>query len=246
MLKRVFSVELMKMKRSKLWFLILMGPIIGVMLGVWNFLQNIDIFIQTKEDNGWLEAWTQVGLFYSSLIYPVLIGVYAALLCRNEHIGGGWKALLALPVKRSTVYLSKLIVIILLIAVTQMFLMIFYLVIGLLFSIPGNIPWMILLGFMFKGWLATLPLAAIQLILSINWNSFGLPLAINIIFTLPVMLAVNTSYGQFYPWAQPALAMSPYDETPIQSLPIFYTLVLITFCLGVIGGLIKFNTSDIE
>ncbi|MED4262469.1 ABC transporter permease, partial [Priestia aryabhattai] len=81
MFKKVFSVELMKMKRSNLWLLILMGPIIGVILGVWNFLQNIDIFIQTKEDNGWLEAWTQVGLFYCSLIYPVLIGVYAALLC---------------------------------------------------------------------------------------------------------------------------------------------------------------------
>ncbi|MGE7676364.1 ABC transporter permease [Lysinibacillus sp. NPDC094403] len=244
MFTRLFSVELLKMKRSNYWLLVIIGPVIGVSLGLWNFFQNIDVFIVSKDDNGWLEAWTQVELFYSSLIYPILVGVFAALVCRSEHTGRGWKMLLALPVTRSKVYMSKLVLIILLVAWTQMCLLIFYLCLGWILSIPGTIPWRLLLGFIAKGWLATLPLAAIQLILSIKWSSFSIPIAINIILTLPVLLAVNSSYGQFYPWAQPALAMSPPDETPIQSLSVFYTVILITFSISIISGLIKFNKSD--
>lgn len=40
-------------------------------------------------DNAWIEAWTQVALFMGPFVLPILVGIYAAFVCRGEHVGGG-------------------------------------------------------------------------------------------------------------------------------------------------------------
>nr|WP_240627252.1 ABC transporter permease [Thermoflavimicrobium daqui] len=156
-------------------------------------------------------------------------------------MGNGWKQILALPVKRSTIFLSKLFMVILLLAGTQTLLLIFFLLLGSLFQIPSPLPFLEILVFTGKGLYATFPLAAIQLIISIYYRSFGVPLAINIAFTLPVL----TVYGQYYPWAQPALAMSPADETPLDSLLRFYILISVLFIMITYIGIKVFEKRDL-
>jgi lantibiotic transport system permease protein len=47
-------------------------------------------------------------------------------------------------------------------------------------------------------------LVALQLWMSMIWKNFAVPFAINVIFTLPTILAVNSErFGPYYPWAQP-------------------------------------------
>ena len=56
----------------------------------------------------------------------------------------------------------------------------------------------------FGGWVATFPLVALQLWISVMWKSFAAPFAVNVVFTLPSILAVNSkTFGPYYPWAQP-------------------------------------------
>ncbi|MBY7141930.1 ABC transporter permease [Virgibacillus sp. NKC19-3] len=243
MLKDLLLVELMKTRRSKLWLLVLIGPVLGVIFALGNFYFNYDVFMD-EGGNGWLEAWTQVQIFYSPLIFPILTGVYAALVCRTEHVGNGWKQLLSFPIKRSHIYISKLIIVCLLLALTQVLLFLFFVAAGMITDISNDIPWMALLGFITKGWLASLPLAAIQILASIYWSSFGAPLALNIGLSLPALLIANSSFGQFYPWAQPMLAMSPADESPIPSYMVFYMLVLGLFLVITLIGIATFKKRD--
>ena len=52
------------------------------------------------------------------------------------------------------------------------------------------------------GWIATFPLAALQLWLSMVWKSFAMPFAVNVIFTLPTILVINSDKAApYYPWA---------------------------------------------
>ncbi|WP_455920281.1 ABC transporter permease [Priestia megaterium] len=237
-MKEILNVEKLKLKRSKIWILYILGPLIGVMLAYTNFYNNYELFVQPG-DNEWIEAWTQVAIFMGPFVLPIMVGVYAAFVCRSEHVSGGWKQLLALPVQRTKIFLGKFLITATMIAVTLFMVLILFLGVGLVKGINGELPMLTLIGYCIKGFLACLPLMLLQLIISIRSKTFGIPLAVSIVFTLPAIIVASTPLGQIYPWTQPMLAMSPTDESPIESYFTFYTLLSI---LSV--GLLYFGTRN--
>ncbi|MFJ7995146.1 ABC transporter permease [Peribacillus frigoritolerans] len=242
-LKNILYVERLKLKRSKLWLLYLIGPLLGVSLAYINFFKNYDLFMQPG-DNAWIEVWTQVALFMGPFVLPIMVGIYATLVCRNEHVGGGWKQLLALPIKHSEIFLGKFLTVVKMVIITMLILLIFFIGFGYIKGVEVSLPIFTILGFMFRGILACLPLIILQLIISIRAKTFGIPLAVSIVFTLPAIIVASTPLGQIYPWTQPMLAMSPEDESPIQSYFLFYTLVIGTFIVFLIYGLRSFTKQD--
>lgn len=195
-------------------------------------------------DNAWVEVWTQVALFMGPFVLPILVGIYAALVCRGEHVGGGWKQLLALPLKHSEIFLGKFLTVVRMVTITMLILFIFFIGFGFIKGVEGDFPILTILGFMIRGILACLPLALLQLIISIRAKTFGIPLAVSIIFTLPAIIIASTPLGQIYPWTQPMLAMSPEDESPIQSYFLFYSLLIGTFIVLLLYGLRSFTKRD--
>ncbi|WP_340085124.1 ABC transporter permease [Siminovitchia sp. FSL H7-0308] len=242
-MKNVLYVEQLKLKRSKLWLLYVLGPLLGVFVAYFNFFKNYDLFMQPG-DHEWIEVWTQVALFMGPFILPILVGIYAALVCRSEHVGGGWKQLLALPIKHSEVFLGKFLTVVKMVVITMLILLIFFIGFGYIKGVEGSLPLFTILGFMLKGTLACLPLILLQLIISIRAKTFGIPLAVSIIFTLPSIIVASTPLGQIYPWTQPMLAMSPEDESPIQSYFLFYTVVIGSFTALFLYGLRSFIKRD--
>mgnify|MGYP003575952266 CR=1 FL=1 len=99
-------------------------------------------------------------------------------------------------------------------------------------------------AFVIQGFLACLPLLLIQLIISLRSKTFGIPLAVSIALTIPAIIVASTPLGQFYPWTQPMLAMSPIDESPIESYFLFYCLLIGTFMLFLAFGLRSFSKQD--
>jgi hypothetical protein len=121
----------------------------------------------------------------------------------------------------------------------------FFLLGGWISGLHDSVPINELFLYIFQGCLAVIPLAAIQMLFSTWWSQFGSSLAINIALSLPALLIGNSAYGQYYPWAQPLLAMSPSDESPLQSLPLFYTLISVMFILALLVGLRKFSKMEV-
>ncbi|CAK6481259.1 ABC transporter permease [Peribacillus castrilensis] len=242
-MKNVLYVERLKLKRSKLWLLYLIGPLLGVFLAYINFFKNYDLFMQPG-DNAWIEVWTQVALFMGPFVLPILVGIYAAIVCRSEHVGGGWKQLLALPIKHSEIFLGKFLTVVKMVIITMIILLIFFIGFGYVKGVEGSLPVFTIFWFMIRGILACLPLILLQLIISIRAKTFGIPLAVSIIFTLPAIIIASTPLGQIYPWTQPMLAMSPEDESPIQSYFLFYALLIGTFIVLLLYGLRSFAKRD--
>ncbi|MBY7141898.1 ABC transporter permease [Virgibacillus sp. NKC19-3] len=243
-MKNIIYVERLKLKRSKLWLIYVIGSLIGVALAYTNFFKNYDLFMNPG-DNAWIEAWTQVALFMGPFVLPILVGIYAAFVCRGEHIGGGWKQLLALPISYSAIFVGKFLTIVRMIVITIVIVMVFFIGTGYLTGVEGSLPVFALLGYMVRGVLACLPLVLLQLIISIRSKTFGIPLAVSIVFTLPAIIVASTPLGQVYPWTQPMLAMSPEDESPIQSYVLFYTLLMGTFIALLLYGLRDFSKRDV-
>lgn len=228
---RVLSAERLKISKSFVWLLVIGSPVIALLIGA---LANIE---EPGEPLTWQLLLNVMSAFHAIFFLPVLSGIFAALICRAEHADGGWKMLLALPVTRSSVYFAKYTMVMGLLAVVQLLFLAVLLGMGVVRGVDVPVPWSLILSSVFGGWFACLPLAALQLAVSLNWSSFGAPLALNVSFTIPNMLIVNSStYGPYYPWAQPLLAMSPFGKEkfgafnlPVESLLLVVSGSLIIF-----------------
>ncbi len=224
------------MSRSNVWLLILVSPAVALLVGALADVQ------QDGEAMTWQLLLNVMSLVHALLFLPVLSGIFAALICRAEHSDGGWKMLLSLPVTRNSVYLAKFTVIMVLLASVQLVFLAALLGMGIYRGAEGAVPWALFFSSLAGGWFACLPLAALQLGVSQGWSSFGAPLAVNVSLTIPNMLIANSStYGPYYPWVQPLLAMSPLGDDKFGA----FNLPGETLMLVVSGSLLLFLTAGL-
>lgn len=240
----LLASERLKLARSPIWLLVLVSPLIALATGLLSSLDDVE------PENRYMILQSAVYMMHAILLLPILTGIFASFVCRFEHNGGGWKSLLSLPVSRSGLYAAKFVVVALLLAATQL-LTLAALIISVEFQgIEGGVDWGVAIPATASGWIACLPLAALQLWASIGWSSFAAPLAINVGFTLPNLLIVNSAtYGPFYPWAQPSLAMlsSGSMDYGAFTLPLENILITVTgsFVIFLIGGLLHMKRKEI-
>lgn len=195
----LLQTEWFKLRKSKISFIILAGPFIAFLGGLTADFTEVNV-----PGIEWYLILLATNLTYALLFLPLISGVLASTICRYEHQEGGWKQLLALPVTRGQVFLSKYLVLMGMILIIQLLYLATLYSIGLIKGVtdpfPLNIIWKSILG----GWVATMPLVALQLWLSILFKSFAAPLTLNVVFTLPAILVINSErFGPYYPWAQP-------------------------------------------
>ncbi|GAA0482735.1 lantibiotic immunity ABC transporter MutG family permease subunit [Salinibacillus aidingensis] len=240
MLYSILRSEWYKLRKSKIGFIILAAPLVGLFAGLSSGLAD-----GMGEINGWYASLMAMTLTYALLFLPLVTGVLAGFICRYEHQEGGWKQLLSLPVTRGRVYIAKFLLIMSLVFFIQLlFLGSLYLVgtiKGITDPFPMTIVWKSILG----GWVATFPLVALQLWMSMMWKSFAAPFTVNVIFTLPAILAVNSkTFGPVYPWGQPFLMMYAGGGTDaVFFVPWEQVLTIVggSFLLFFVGGLIYFQ-----
>ena len=132
------------------------------------------------EINEWYLSLLSMNLTYALLFLPLITGVFASLICRYEHQAGGWKQLLALPVTRGKVFVAKYVLLMLLVLVMQLLYLGAIYVVGMVKGFTDPFPMEIVWKSIFGGWVATFPLVALQLWMSILFKSFAAPFAVNV------------------------------------------------------------------
>jgi hypothetical protein len=236
---RVLKAEWMKARRGLILGLAVTGPLLAARMGADGPGAHPDL-------SPWMGAYIFSMSSYASMYLPVIAGVIAAVLCRSEHTGGGWKQLLSLPVSRSHVYLAKYLLLILAVLTMQALFVVLVAANGLLEGYPGEIPWDMYLSATVSGWVAMLPLTALQLWTAYLWRNFGASLAVNAVLTVPSVLVANSEkFGPWYPWSQPFLAMFPAERNWFFVSPeTLFAVILGGFLLFFGGGWIQFSRRD--
>ncbi|MDG5472314.1 ABC transporter permease [Jeotgalibacillus sp. ET6] len=195
----LMQTEWFKLRKSKISFIILAGPFIAFLGGL-----TVDFTEADAPGVEWYLILLATNLAYALLFLPLISGVLASTICRYEHQEGGWKQLLALPVTRGKVFLSKYLLLMAIVLVIQLLYLAALYSVGLIKGVTEPFPLTIIWKSVLGGWVATLPLVALQLWLSILFKSYAAPLTVNVVFTLPAVLAINSErFGPYYPWAQP-------------------------------------------
>lgn len=236
--------ERIKLGRSQIMLLAVIDPVLCAVIGL---LANVG-----NGEGAWAGLMLAMMVLHAMLFLPIMTGIFSAYVCRYEHAGGGWKQILSLPVSRSALYFSKLLVVMGTLALNQLLFLIAVLGVGALKGFDlALIPWADFGIKILGGFIACLPLAALQLFVSTMWSSFAAPLVLNVVFTIPnILIANSATYGPYYPWAQPMLVMmqagGQYDFGAF-GLPAETLLITVggSFVLFLAAGLTYFNRKPV-
>ncbi|MDO4339317.1 MAG: ABC transporter permease [Eubacteriales bacterium] len=207
MLLRCIHAETIKLRRSMIFAICILIPIIPAIMGTFNYLQNLEI-LQSE----WYSLWTQFTLFYASLFFAPLIGIYCSYLWRMEHLNRNWNMLMSAPVSVSSMYLGKLAVILRVTVVTQMWVGILFFLCGKLAGLPGVFTPRILF-WLFRGALAAVAIGALQLLLSMVIRSFSVPIAVSLVGSVAGLMLSNQGLGLYFPYSLMLMGMNANKST---------------------------------
>ncbi len=212
---RLLETEWMKWRRSRMWLLLMTLPVLSILIGSANYALNQGVL--RKE---WYSLWSQVSLFYEEFFLPVLIAIACSHLCRLEHANKSWRNLLTAPIAVSRTYLSKLAVLAWHMLLVQVVFFFLYLCAGKLLSLSAP-PTKEILGWMVRGWIASITLGTIHLWLSMRIRSFAVPVGIGLCGVLVGLGMVVKDWGLFFPYSLLTVGMGVLSQeglTPTELL----------------------------
>lgn len=203
MLWRLCVAERRKMKHSPVWLAFLLMPVVPAFLGTVNYLNNLEI-LQEK----WYSLWTQNTLFTCYFFLPVLLGVYCGYLMRLEKNNRNLMKLLSLPISRKGLFLAKVAEAGKMIALSEIWIGILFLISGKAAGITEEPPLGELFIWCAFGALGGMVMAAMQLVISLLSDSFALSVGIAFAGGLSGLAMLSKKLGHLYPYSLMAYGMS--------------------------------------
>lgn len=197
----ILQVEWMKMSKSNIIISVLIPSII-LLMG-WIFFVNGSF---DRIGLSWETFLLQLHVLIV-LFIPMGITIIACSLVNVEHKAKSWKFLFALPVKKSKIYLSKLVYITFFILLSHVILFVGMILLGRIY-IDTHTPILLVFKQIFYPFLASLPIIAFQLLFSILVKNQAFPFIFGIFtsvfsYTLSIF---PISIGNFLFWLYPSLA----------------------------------------
>ncbi len=201
MLFRLLKAERMKLKRSPIWLAFLIMPIIPAILGTFNYLNNQGLL--THE---WISLWTQHTLFTDHFFLPIMLGVYCAYIMRLEYVNHNWNKVFTMPSSRSTIFLSKLIMVAVMLILSEIWICALFVISGHIAGLV-NPPWETIATWFAFGTLGGMVMVSVQLLLSIFVRSFALPVGISFAGGLSGLACLAKGFGHIWPYSLMAYGM---------------------------------------
>lgn len=203
MLFKLLKTERMKLKRSPVWIAFIIVPIIPALLGTLNYLNNIEIL-----KSEWFSLWTQHTLFTDYFFLPIMLGVYCSYIMHEEENNHNWNRVLTMPVKRTTVFISKLLTAGSMVLLSMIWICALFVISGKIAGITAPVPWDRIALWCAFGTLGGMVTVSIQLLISLFIRNFALPVGIALIGGISGLLFLAKDLGHIYPYSLMAYGMN--------------------------------------
>lgn len=243
-MKNVFKVELLKLRHSKILNIVMFLPLFFVILGFTNFLRYRELFTE-KGQNVWSQVYTQSSMFYGLFLIALFITIIIAVLVRIENAEDNFKRILTLPIKRSDLYIAKLVVVCGIVALNLIIFMLLTIFVGLIMAPSNQSMPMELIYSPMLCIVASLPVIGIQYYLSMKFKNIAIPLGIGLAFSIPALLINNTKYWMLFPWAYPGRVLLNAGGISFDCPTYIYIISVVVFIIFTIVGLYEFNNKDV-
>ncbi|MBZ6014252.1 ABC transporter permease [Leuconostoc gelidum subsp. gelidum] len=105
MITKLITVEHLKMRRTYIWFMLLIGTIIGCGLGLFLYLANLNAFVNTN--NQFLALWGEFNIFSSQIFIPLFLAIIVGINVQTEKSNRMLNSLRTMSIKPSFIFVSK-------------------------------------------------------------------------------------------------------------------------------------------
>ncbi|WP_152655695.1 ABC transporter permease [Oceanobacillus sp. CFH 90083] len=236
MILSLVKADFLKIKRKGMWLLCLTGPFGVVALQMVNYGVRKDYLFEQMDDR-WLYYILNINSF-TPLAIVLGIVILTSFMASIEDETNAWKQLVALPVSKRAVYLSKFTVVSCVLFLSSVHLFLFMSGYGLTLGLGTDIPYLRLMEYSFFPFLAALPVLALQLWVATVSKNQAIPVTLGVI---GVILAYSASLlPDWVIWKWPALS-NDWDHSYINALlGIGFGLLLYLL------GMIDFKRRDVK
>lgn len=198
----VFRSEVLKYRRSWALYLSVGLPLFVVLLICLNFILRKDYFINTERFT-WIWFAQSSRSMWGVFLLSLYVALVAALIAHMEHSNNNWKLILAQPVRRSSVYLAKLLMGVLLLTVSTLVLAAAILLVGLAFRFSDEISIGQFLLAVFVGIPAAWPALALHFWLGTRFRTFLVTLGVALAGNFLGLVSFTHEIGRYFPWSFP-------------------------------------------
>lgn len=236
MIRNLLRADLLKIKRKNFWLLTFIGPLGVVGLQMVNYGVRKQ-YLLAQSDDDWSYYLQNVSGF-APLALVLGIAILTSFITSIENESNAWKQLLALPVSKRHVYLSKFTILAALLFLSSIILMIAALGYGITLGLGEKIPISLLVQYSLFPYFAALPILALHLWIATVSNNQAIPM------TLGIISFILTYSAYFLPdwmiWKWPTL-MNTSGKPYMNAL-----LGLAVGAVIYIVGMLDFNRRDVK
>ncbi len=219
--------ECIKLKRSLAVMVCLAAPLCAATFPVM-------VMLNKPGPKPWVQLLAEGAAVWAYFMFPMAVTALSVLMAQIEHGPRMWNHLLALPTRRSSVFLAKVVVLaaLVLVMAVALYACLYAAILLATLLIPGAratgdpqagetlVSILLLNG-------AGLMMAVIQLWVALRFRNFAVPLVVGIVGTFLALAVRAAKQGVFLPWLAPAYTFTLPDPT---------SLAVVGF--GSLGGLV--------
>ncbi|MCK9151871.1 ABC transporter permease [Methanobacterium alcaliphilum] len=238
--------EFLKLKRSKMFLLVLLGSLTAPTLTFISFLKNhienpANIF-------AFKDLFDQGNLFIALLFGMVVYVVLAAYLFSREYSEHTLKTIISVPVSRTKFIISKYITFFIMVMILTTIAWLGTLILGILGGASGltfNILTISFIQFYSTAILLYLTLSPFVFI-TLLMKNLVLPIVAAAAITLGNLIIFGDKWAALYPWSSVYLLATNTVATTGYGLYVPLLVVLATFLTGFIASYAYFKKADVK
>lgn len=256
-LSQAIWVELLKMRRSPMPLLTVLGFSLGPFVGGFFMIILKDpelarrmgvISSKAQMLSGSADWTTYLGLIaqVAALGGFILFSFIASWVFGREYSDHTLKDLLALPTRRTSIVLAKFVVILLWAAALTLIIYLISLVVGAAVGLPATTS-----ELFWQGTWTLIQTAALTVILVTPIAFFANagrgylpPMGAAVLAVVLAQVVAATGYGEFFPWSIPALGSGMAGPEYAQLGWMSYVIVLVTGLVGIAATFYWWQTAD--
>jgi lantibiotic transport system permease protein len=188
------NAELLKLKRTLIWPVLLLSPLLVGLL-TWGSNRRAARLAWETYLNSGQSTW-------AALLYPLMIALIVAQVVGVEHASGGWRLALTQAQPRWVLFGRKFALLALLTLLANLLLAAVLLLTALaLPALRGPAPTLVLLQSLGGLWLSSLAITAILYSLAVRFPSFLVPSGFGAAASVVGLLVASSDSGRYWPWS---------------------------------------------
>lgn len=209
----LLKIEFMKVKRSMILPLLLIPPILVVVSGVF----SISMYMTPEYTDAWSAMFIQSALLFGYYLLPFSMVVVCVMIANRETKNNGILKMLALPISKGKLALTKFFVLLSFLAIQLLIFFISFVIAGVIatkiMNVTETIPVFYLLTWIVKLFVTMVPAIACMWTITVLFEKPLLSMGLNLLLIIPGVLIANTPLWLMYPYCYSGYVVSDALDT---------------------------------